>query len=568
MPGLTDTLQNSQAPSNVTDASNATNSQMGIGGLPDPTQGMADIISTAAGLDLSQTQPVGKADVLPPSYYTPDMSRPLIIGGTASLPYHAVGIPMFSMSILQQADEQVKEAKRLKYVSDMKDADNLMKSTMPLLINDDLKQSSFLNWQNNEWETLIKNGLEKYGVSSYKNMKRDIALKGGQIKAVKQAMDSVYEQAKQIHALGEGASLLEAGGKGKGEFYVSPVAKKMAEEYLEWSMSDEMKNMPYNEIIQKTGEYKKFFTKQQSLSESTKDVVKGLNGLVTTDVDSGEFDQWGNTRYKVSERKTGLAALDDFVGDRYEDNLKTAYETYYGDENENKDLKPSYDMFKKYALMQIKSEIKPVFTRYSKSTPRVGGGSGSKKELVSRDQSVVYGGRTYTAQDAIFLPTKIPYKLTEGYSEAYNMETGVKEDVLNSNFDINGVANYGGYTFVSMSKPLRTEVGTVYENYVMPLTNTIKGEIDNKYNYTGSYQGLGDDADIEEANKVLAGIPKGGMSGLFKEKTTTVKPKTTTLPIGGNTNQAKHIINYAISKDKKWKKINYSDGTSQTVENK
>lgn len=360
---------NTQAPANEAGATAQTpDSAMGIPGL-DYTQQMADLITQMSGA--TPTETVGGGQILPPNYYTPDANRGVQIssmsGPLGTLPIFSAGIPMFSMSVLQAADEQLKEAKKQRYLQKMKDYDVVSTAVQPKLISDDLKQQGNLAWQKNLWTPIIKEiaMTGKYDLPA----KRKVAETQAMINSAIQSRNNTYNAAKEVLS-----ASIESDPKKRR--YASPAAKKAAQEYLALAQDASVANQSIEEFTALDKEYGPKFVMALDLAESTKPVVDGLNKLVVHGEDWVKEQSWGKDALFAKDKAKGLAALKAGYEQEYEPYLQNFYNEAYGSYDEK--YRPTYKEFKDYALGQVANEIETQYQKFSSHAPDRSGGGGKK----------------------------------------------------------------------------------------------------------------------------------------------------------------------------------------------
>lgn len=500
---------NTGAPARVADPTNP-NADMGYG-IPDETANISELINTISGLKASlesKEVPTGAAQVLPPNYYTPNMNRP-VIGGQISTPFGSLnlmsaGVPMFSPAVLQQAEEELKDAKRAEYVQKIKDADNILKGIAPVHISDDVKDMHFINMQHNFWNKYIPELKNKYGSNAFRMGAIDIKMASERIKSVGNNFDETFALAKDINAKAN----LEKDKTSDIGVYVSPTAAKAAKEYLELTMSADFQNMDIEKLAELNAQYKKQFVKAISLTESTKPVVAAINGMK---IDDDKFKRIvsssGESLYATVQKGGGAAykALEKVIKDEYEENFRQIYDDSYKviEQTYGKDYVPTYEEFIKTALGSVKWEDVNIYKELSQHKPDSDVDSGkTPKYNYTPKMSVVLGSQSKTPKNfnvtniTTFGET-IPYD-TRGNNVGIDIGEGRYYNIVDQSAKIDRIFNNGGYSWVSLT-------GKNGSEFIQPLTVDIKGTIKSKmpdFDMSG-YKALSNQKDIANANKFM-----------------------------------------------------------------
>lgn len=503
---------NTGAPARTEDPTNP-NADMGYG-IPDETANISELINTISGLKTSlesKEVPTGAAQVLPPNYYTPDMNRP-VIGGQISTPLGSLnlmsaGVPMFSPAILQQAEEELKAAKRAEYVQKMKDADNILKGITPVHISDSVKDMHFINMQHNFWNKYIPELKEKYGSNAFRMGAVDIKMAAEKIKSIGANFNDTFALAKDINMK---ANVAKDKTSDVG-VYVSPAAAKAAKEYLELTMSADFQKMDIDKLAELNAQYKKKFIKAISLDESTKPIVEAINGMK---LDDDKFKRIvpssGESLYAAVQKGGGAAykALESVVKKEYEENFRQIYDDSYKviEETYGKDYVPSYDDFIKTALGRVKWKDVNIYKELSQHKPDSDGGGAGKTPKVTytsqMESTINRGGQmtTYTLNDVQTFK-RIPFT-TKQSGVAVLTNNGNLVPVKNYSVDIDRTFNEGGYSFATLiDKTDKLEL-------VVPLTRSLADNIksNNPEWNEGYYKVYSTQNEIDKANRYMTGV--------------------------------------------------------------
>lgn len=479
---------NTQSPANTQDVTAQTpDSQMGIPGF-DINKALADIISNMAGATPSKTELTGGNNVLAPAYYTPDANRPVIIGQTsAGIPLMSAGIPMFSMSVLQQAEEELKEAKRQKYLQKIKDLEELGKAVKPVLINDNLKQQGNLAWQHAQYEPIVKD-IASRGVYGFKE-KQKIAEIQARINAAVKSRNDTYELAKDIIA--SYSAGYSTGNAKEKNYYISKDAYNAADEYIKLVQNSDVANMNYEEFVEIDRQYAPKLIKAMSLAESTKPAVEGIDKIIRMGKDWIAQKSFGEDVLYAKDKKSGLAALEKGYMDEYEPYMKQFYDNAYGNYDEK--YRPSYDEYKKTVFGQVKNQIEEVYQTLSSHAPDRGDGN-KKKNIVSiiPSETGQAGAMTTKLKNiASFKSVPIDTQLLQSnnmYSQS-GVQPLIGQDFSQVNFDkivmydnipfaVGGVEDAKGKTFTRAFTPLTP---SIYER--IRAENTFVDSDGNEINY-------------------------------------------------------------------------------------
>ena len=477
---------NPQAPANQAKKGDVTaltsDNKLGYG-VPDEQQRMADMISQLSGFDPTQQVPTGADDVLPPSYYNPTQNQSVILGSSGGLggnsPLMSAGIPMFSPSVLQQADEQLKEAKKLKYESDMQDAENLGITTTPKLTNHTLINDGLLRWQSNIWNKEISGAIERDGTNAYRKNKRRFMQRSAEINNTVATVNELKDMATKIQILKAGGTLTDAGGKGKSEFWVADLSVKKADEYLALIMSDEMIDMPPEELNKTLSGYKKYFVKANSLKESTAALATAMNTSITT----GDFvfkKSYGKDAVYGVDKKTGLAAMEGELLATYQQRIEDNWADEYG--HLDKKLQPTLKEYTNTLMSQVSSKVEETYQKLSshkKDKPDSRGKDNRTPVLITDKDVVQVANGQYQTQnnssfkDVVFSGTLLSRGL-------YSKDTGNKYDTEGTDTKINTIIMYDGIPFVFGVNKVE---GIYSEPVFGPLTSQYNERIGQEVNF-------------------------------------------------------------------------------------
>ena len=481
-------MPNSQAPANVSNPEIATDEVMQGGELTE--QGISDIISKFI---TTSAPPLAPTEILPPSYYEPDRSRNVIGGQTSmGMPLMSAGIPMFSAAVLQQAENDLRQAEMTAYKQKMQDASDLMETTTPLIINDKFKDLNFQEYQNNFWNDYISKGIEQYGSKFFSLKKNDIQREAIRMQSLKQTLDGTYEKAKQIEA------------NKNSENYVSPHVKKVADDYLRKTMSDEFSKMSTRELQTLAAKTAMEFQKAESIEKAGKGIVDKLKGLVTTG-DWTEDERYGYQQMFVQVKSKGIAALEanPELKKYFDRDVDYFYDLNYGNVEER--FRPTKEEFVTDILARSVNAVEEATRTLGQQQRQTSGGDDKPKYTYTPTFEVRIGTDknplTYKVNDVTTFNTDISHG-TKGNTKVLQLSSLEIKDIADIATIVDRVFNYGGYSFASA-----TVSGS---EVVMPLTTDVLSSIKAKipsFNSDG-YKVYSKRSDIDNALIYMSKVPK------------------------------------------------------------
>jgi hypothetical protein len=511
---------NSQTPAGVGDAYGKSDAQMGIPNEDDIQQ----LISSIAGLDLPQRQ---QSTVLPPNYYTPDMNEPIVKGYVGGMPLVTAGIPMFSMSILKQADEELQEQKRLAYEKTMKEQAEKDILMNPMLITDDAKNENFVRYQTQFWDNFNKSSKEKYGRDWYAKARPEIIKEAAKITTVKQNLDNTFKMADIILMAKDT------------DMYVSDDAYKKAVEFKEWTLAADLKDMDISDVNKKVQGYKKYFTKINSLDETTMPLVTGINSLILEGDTASPIFQYGGDKAYAIGTKQGVAALsEEAIMEMIDGYIDNYYEIQYGKYDEK--LRPNKEEYKKYALG--KSNYKENIKVHKARQQAAGGAGRTSKPTMGEggDMTIVLADNDGNNRGEIDGTDYTAFKnpvvvLMSGIDGIHMGSNGLVVSQANRSTKYEGVFNYKGYGFAKGAD------ATDNTSVIYPLTSIINSHMianNPEFNKDGKYKVSQNAAEATKAmNEIVHSLriettqdKKGSTATPKAVPTTTTTPTTTSTP--------------------------------------
>jgi hypothetical protein len=501
---------NSAAPANVGDAYGKTDAAMGV---VSPEDDIATLLSSMAGLQNFERP---AAQPTPHSYYEPD-NEPIIKGYAGGMPLVSAGIPMFSMSVLKQAEEELQAAKRAKYESDMKDVDSILADTVNLQIADNNKNLEWQNIQTATYEKLIKDNSHL----PLKELKRVIQKEAARVKAVSLQLDDTFNQAKEIYAMSQAGTVSE---KGKSRFYVSPTVATAAKEYIDYTMSDAFGKGSLEEIYKRTNEAKRKFVKATYLADAVEPYAKALNDSSIESFNEDYIKAFGKDRLYEINKVGGRKLFETDLKNLYQKEWESAYNSIYGS-IADKDAKPSYQAFENEILAQSKSTIEKSFQKLSSHKPDKDDGGGKTNYTLINDSFATVGTVNVPVKDkATFNPVDVATQ-SQGRGVFYTKD-GAKLEIVQEGKKYNSenylpkvasVVNVGGYSW-AIGNAERWQV-------FAPLTDQIAGAIIAKNGQLpANYRVVNDSKTLDEQMQYFENN-KDILNAMFIESKPSLSPK-------------------------------------------
>lgn len=491
-------LQNSNLPSTVGNAYGQTDEAMGT-----EVDAISDFINSTVGIEALQ-KPMPQSQILPPNFYEPDRGRSVIGGYVEGLPLMSAGIPMFSAAILQKADEDLKAAKMMEYEQKMGEAENLIKTTQPLHINDDFKNQQFLDYQNTVWTKTLNDLKGQYGVNAAKMGRVEIQKTAAKLKGTQTAFNNAYKMSQEI--------MFKADNR-----FVHPDVKKEAEAFLRDTFEGNFKEKDIDGLSKDIGKVTQKLLTYQNMTEVAKPFLDGVKGLSLTEAEMTVLDSFGKDKLVGGTTYKGIAALannEEFKA-QYTGLLQDLYNNKYA----GKEYAPTYQQFEDNAMLQAANETVIKYEKLSLQAPRSTSDSGDRKLIDNTKSTSIKVGNSEFNLTNLYTPATPRDVTVESMNVNWRSIAEGKPvtQEQNENIKIQAIVEYEGIPYVVGLTKYQTEdenTGEVKNTQGLvfaPLTNTALSLTVGKDNLTHQYRASSSKEENAEYERMTEQYVKTGL---------------------------------------------------------